>query len=136
LLTDRAGQAPRVDADDADPAGLFQPADKIAGGAPVRRLGRVPFHHHAISHRIGGFVIFGGDAGVADMGKRKGYDLPGIGRVGHDFLVAGHRGVETQLGHAGAGGTEARAEKQGSVGKRKACGRRGGHGGRVPWICG
>jgi hypothetical protein len=47
--------------------------------------------------RGGGFDVFGVGADVADMGKREGDDLAGIGRVGHDFLIAGHRGVEADL---------------------------------------
>src|SRR5690606_20518149 len=41
--------------------------------------------------------IFQIGAGIADMGKGEGDDLAGIGRTGEDFLVARHRGVETDL---------------------------------------
>ena len=34
---------------------------------------------------------------VADVRKGEGDDLPRVGRVGHRFLVTGHRGVEAQL---------------------------------------
>ncbi len=45
------------------------------GRAPVRRLGRVPFHDQAGGDGIGGLVILGGDADIADMGEGEGHDL-------------------------------------------------------------
>ena len=62
------------------------------------------------------------------MGKGEGDDLAGIGGIGHDLLIAGHRGVEDQFRHHLAGCAEALAVKDGSVGKRKAGGRFVGHG--------
>jgi hypothetical protein len=98
--------------------------DEVARGAPVRRLRRVPFHHHALGDRIAGFVILGVHADIADMGEGEGHDLPGIGGVGHDLLVARHRGVEAQLGHAHARRAEPVAVEQGAVGKGEAGGGR------------
>jgi hypothetical protein len=40
-------------------------------------------------------LVVGAD--IADMREGEGDDLPGIGRVGQDFLIAGHRGVEADL---------------------------------------
>ena len=34
---------------------------------------------------------------IADVWKGKGDDLARIGRVGHDFLIPGHRCVETDF---------------------------------------
>jgi hypothetical protein len=48
------------------------------------------------------------DPGVADMGIGQGDDLPRIGWIGENFLIAGQRGIEDHLtdGHAfGADGT-------------------------------
>src|SRR5690606_32068328 len=59
-------------------------------------------------------------ADVADMGEGEGHDLPGIGGVGHDFLVAGHRGVEDQFGHGLARRAEALAVEERSVGQGQA----------------
>jgi hypothetical protein len=100
LLADRAGQPARVEPADGDPARAPPASPTEVARAPVRRLGRVPFHHHALGHRVGGFVILGVHADIADMGEGEGHDLPGIGGVGHDLLIARHRGVEAQLGHA------------------------------------
>jgi len=41
---------------------------------------------------------------IADMREGESDDLPGIGRVGEDLLVARHRGVEADLADGGAGG--------------------------------
>ena len=59
----------------ANPAGLGQPAGQIALRAPVGWFRRIPFDDHARSHRIGRFIVIGVDADIADMRKRKGYDL-------------------------------------------------------------
>jgi hypothetical protein len=37
------------------------------------------------------------DTGIADVRIGQRDDLPGIARVGQDFLIAGHRGVEHHL---------------------------------------
>ena len=135
LLANGAGQAAGVDPAHADAALGGQPLHQIARGAPVRRFGRVPFHDQAGGNRIGRLVIFGGDADVADMREGEGHDLPGIGRIGHDFLIAGHRGVEDQFCHRLAGGAKALSEEHGAVRKGKAGSgagsgllARGGHG--------
>ena len=47
-----------------------------------------------------------GGADIADMGKGEGDDLPGIGRIGQYFLIAGDRCVEAHLAHRGAGGAD------------------------------
>ena len=40
-------------------------------------------------------LVIGAD--IADMREGEGDDLPGVGRVGHHFLIAGHGGVEAQF---------------------------------------
>ena len=49
------------------------------------------------------------DADDADMGKGEGDDLRGVGRVGQDLLVAGHRRVEADLADRRAGRADAEA---------------------------
>ncbi len=80
LLADRTGQAPRVDATDGDTPAPLQPFGQGLRRAPAAGGGRIPFDHHALGHRIGGFVIIGVHADIADMRKGEGHDLPGIGR--------------------------------------------------------
>ena len=55
------------------------------------------------------------DAVVADLGIGHGDDLAAIARIGEDFLVAGHRGVEADLAVDFAVGAEGRAGEHGSV---------------------
>ena len=40
------------------------------------------------------FFVFGVGAGIADVGVGEGNDLFAVGRVGQDFLIAGHGSVE------------------------------------------
>ena len=68
------------------------PAARQLGG-----LGRVPLHHHAGGEGLGGLVVLGVHPDVADVREGEGDDLPGVGGIGHDLLVAGHRGVEAEL---------------------------------------
>ena len=122
LLPDRAGQAARVNAADTDAAALAQPFSQFLRRAPVRWFRRVPFDNHALGHRFGAFVIFGGDAGIADMREGESHDLTGIRGVGHDLLIAGHCGIETQFGHLGAGGAEPLSVKNRSISQSHASG--------------
>ena len=99
LLADGAGQAAGINTADRDAAPCRQPFGQRLDRTPAAGVGGHPFDNHAGGNRIAGFIVFGRGAGVADMGEGKGDDLPRIGRIGHDFLIAGHRRVETQLGH-------------------------------------
>ena len=76
---------------------LFQPAMQVAVLAPVGRLGHIIADNHPEGSGLNGFHIIAIRAGIANMGKGKGDDLSGIGRVSHNFLIAGHRGVEANL---------------------------------------
>ena len=67
-------------------------------------------------HRLDVLVV---GADIADMREREGDDLPGIGGVGEDFLVAGHGGVEADLADRMAGGAEAEAFEHGAVGEHQ-----------------
>src|SRR3546814_5717853 len=49
--------------------------------------------------RIQRFDIIWVRADIADVRKGEIDDLSGIARVGHHFLIAGHRGVEAHLAH-------------------------------------
>ena len=60
------------------------------------------------------------------MGKGKGHNLPGIRRVCHNLLIAGHGGVKAQFCHGLAGGAKAVTVKQGSILHRQTCCRRWG----------
>ena len=52
-----------------------------------------------------GFVVIVIGTDIANMRKGEGDDLSGVGRVGQDFLIPGHRGVEADLTDRGGCGT-------------------------------
>jgi hypothetical protein len=61
--------------------------------------------------RLPRFHILGRDAVVADFGAGHRHDLSRVRRIGQDFLVAGHAGVEHDLASRfsfGAGGLAAK----------------------------
>ena len=57
--------------------------------------------------QVHGFDVVLVGADIPNMRKSEGDDLPGIGGIGEDFLVAGHRRVEADLADRVAGGAEA-----------------------------
>ena len=63
-------------------------------------------HHQAADVGAVGFKIFIRDAVIADEGVGHHHDLLRIGRIGNDFLVADHRGVEDDLADFAAIGSE------------------------------
>ena len=113
LLADQRRQRPGIDAGDGDDAAGFQPIVEVLAGAIVRWLGDVGAEHAAAHARRGGEArrldVVGVGADIADMGEGEGDDLPGIGRIGQDLLIAGHRRVEADLAHRNAGGARALA---------------------------
>ena len=70
----------------------------------------------AMLTRLDVFVV---GADIADVGKREGDDLPGIGRVGEDLLIARHGGVEADLADRVAGRAEAKALEHRAVGQHQ-----------------
>jgi hypothetical protein len=90
-------------------------------------------HDEAACRRGHGLDVLGIGAGVADMGEGEGDDLPGVGRVGQDLLIAGHRGIEADLAHRHGAGAEAAAPEHRAVGKHQCRGGIGrpGAGGEV-----
>ncbi|MNR25521.1 hypothetical protein D3C85_1426760 [compost metagenome] len=62
-----------------------------------------------------GLGIFRVGADVADMRISQGDDLPGIGRVGKDFLITGHGSIEYYLSDGVAVGSDGDAFEQRAV---------------------
>ncbi len=129
LLADARRERARVDAGDADDAALLQPAVEMLGRAVARRTGDRRAQHCAAHARAGGEVrglgVLDVGADVADVREGEGDDLPGVGGIGEDLLVAGHRRVEANLADGRAGGAEADPGNDCSVGQNKSRGRRG-----------
>jgi hypothetical protein len=111
LVANERGEGAGVDAGNADDAARFQPRIEVAARAIVRGLGDVGLQNRAACavrrRHVHGFDVFVVYADVSNMRKREGDDLAGIGGVGEDFLIAGHRGVEAHLADFGAGRAKA-----------------------------
>ena len=74
---------------------------------------------------IDGLDVFLVGADIADMREGEGDDLPGIRRVGEDFLVPRHGGIEADLADRVAGGAQAEALQNHPVGQDQKRGRLG-----------
>ena len=101
LVADQRGQRARIDAGETDDAARLQPFVEVLRRAIIRRRGDGRVQDDAARARrrrhVDGFdVVFVG-ADIADMREGEGDDLAGIGRVGEDFLIARHGGVEADL---------------------------------------
>ena len=125
LFAHNAREPPGIDIGNAHHILVTQILRQGLLGAPVAGIGGRPPHDHARRDRIGGLVVIRIHAGIADMREREGDDLAGIAGIGHDLLVAGHRGVEAQLCRGVANGAEALTVEQRSIGEREAGGRAG-----------
>jgi len=84
--------------------------DRCAQDHPARAGGR---------RQVDGLDILFVGADVADVGKREGDDLARVGRIGEDFLISGHRGVEADLAHRMAGGAKAMTFQHRAVGEHQ-----------------
>lgn len=120
-MPDQRGQSAGVDAGKPDHASAFEPVIEMARGAVVRRAGNGRVQHDAAgAGRCGQIdrldvLVIGAD--IADMGKGEGDDLAGIGGIGQDLLIPGHRGIEADLAHRMAGRAETLAFEHGAVGE-------------------
>ena len=112
---DATGQRAGIDARQTDLAVVLHPFDEFVLRAEVRMRGHFLPHHAADRAKASAFVVFLVRANIADMREGEGDDLAVVGRIGHHFLIAGHRGVEADFAHRAAGGTEALAPDDGAV---------------------
>ena len=123
LLADERGERAGVDAGKSDDAAALEPRIEMPRGAVIRRRGDGGMQNDAARARrrreIDGLDVVLVGADIADMREREGDDLAGIGRIGEDFLVAGHRGVEADLADGVAGGAKAKAFEHGTVGQHE-----------------
>ena len=103
-------QGARIDAAKTDDSAILEPRVKITLGPVIGRAGHRRMDddtpHPGARREIACLDILVIGADVADVGKGKGNDLPRIGRIGEDFLIAGHRRIETDF----ANGRACRAE--------------------------
>ena len=121
LATDHPGQRPRVDSRQADDSPRLEPGVQPSGGSEIGGLGDISAKDGAARagrrRKVDGFDVLLVRSDNADMGESEGDDLAGVGRVGENFLVSGHRGVETHFAHCRAGGADAEGLDRQSVGE-------------------
>ncbi len=75
----------------------------------------------AFNVRVGGFVVGGVGAVVADLRIGEDDNLAGVGRIGEDLLITGQRCIENDLSAAFALGAVAFAPEDAPVFERKNC---------------
>ncbi len=127
LAADQRGQRAGIDAGEADDAARLQPLVEMPGGAVVRGVGDPGAQDHAARarrrrhvHRLDVFLV---GADIADMRKGESDELAGIGGIGENLLITGHRGVEADLADRLAFRAEAKTLQHGAIGKHKQRGR-------------
>ena len=94
FFTQQGGQAAGVDVGDGDGFVAHQIVMQAFGGAEVAVQERQVADNQACGINAAAFFIFNVGAGIADVGVGEGNDLFAVGRVGQDFLIAGHGSVE------------------------------------------
>ena len=119
IFADPGRQCAGIDAGEAYDAARLQPLVEMLGRAIVRGIGDVGLEDDANGAAPGGggqildILVIGAD--IADMREGEGDDLAEIGGIGENFLIAGQRRVETDLGLDHAGGADALALDHGSI---------------------
>ncbi len=92
-------QRPRVDALNADHAvALHERFQRFLGAVVGKALAEFA-PDKAAHERLVALHVVDRHAVVADMRIGHGHDLAVVARIGHDLLVAGHRGVEHHFAH-------------------------------------
>ena len=112
---------------------------QVAGRAEVRREARQVADHESRGEGLTRLDVVDVHADVADVRIRERDDLAGVGRIGEDLLVAGHRRVEDDFARGVALGADRATSEDAAVGKRQHCRRcrrkqrraDGGSGGRI-----
>jgi len=128
-IADARGQRAGINAGKPRHAVGNQPSVQMPRGTVIGRLRDILLHDQPARGGCEGFDIFLIGADIADMGEGEGNDLPGIGRIGQGFLIAGHARVEADLGHRLALGPEAAAPKDAAISQHQAGG--GARGGGI-----
>ena len=121
--SDQPGQRAGVEAGQADPAMVGHPVGEADLRPVIGGLGHRLADDAAERMGVVGLDVVGVGADIADVGKGEGDHLAGKAGVGHDFLVAGHRGVEAEFAHRLPFRSEAPAPRHPAVGEHQRTGR-------------
>ena len=97
FIADDAGDGAGIHLAQAGHIAFLQQLRKRFGIAEVGGLVAVFTNHHAAQGGHAGFAVLIVDAVVADEGVGHQHHLVGIAGIGHDLLIAHHRGIEHQL---------------------------------------
>ena len=116
LLAQDARQLARIDPGDRHDIVGFQVIRQRLRAAEVAHRHRKIAYHQTAGKHLTRFHILGIHADVADMRACQRDDLLAVGRVGEDFLVTGHRGVEHHLADAAARSPDGNAAKHRTIG--------------------
>src|SRR5579862_2353737 len=119
MQADVPHQRTRVDTFDADDTRRFEVITQRLFRTPIRRARQVFFDDEALDVDARGFGVLAIDADVADLRIGHAHDLPLVGRIGENFLVAGHRRVEDDLADRLANRAESVTAKSAPIGKRQ-----------------
>ena len=103
-VTEMAGETTGIDAADAGDPPTNQEGRQVLVAAPTATAPRKVSNDDATTERSPALVVGCSGSVVADVRIREGDDLPRVGRVGDDLLVAGQHRVEHDL----AGGNAVR----------------------------
>src|SRR6266849_11131246 len=97
VIAQKPRERARVDALDPHDALLAHEIFDGDASAPVGGIRAGLFHDEAVDPGPLRLDVFRIDAVVPDEGVRHAHDLPAVGRIGHDLLIARHRRVEADL---------------------------------------
>ena len=119
-VADAPGELAGVDPGDARDAVGAELGIEVGLAAPARAAAGEVAHDHAAAERAPGLEVGQVHAVVPDVRVREGDDLPGVGRVGDDLLVAGEHRVEHDLaGRRRAVGADGLPLERGAVGQHQ-----------------
>ncbi len=123
-----ADQRPGVDPFQPHHAIVGEVVVQLAVGAKIARPPAPLANNETGQVRPGAFHVLGVNAVVADFGVGHGDHLPPVTGVGEDFLIARHRGIETNLAVHLAFGAEGLAGENRTIFQSKFRGLRHGAG--------
>src|SRR5580658_4032287 len=116
-----AHQGARVEIGDDRDVGVGEEGARFFIGAPVAGDAGEFAYGETFDVRLAGFVVGSAGAVIADLGVGENDNLPGIGGIGEDFLIAGNSGIEDYFAGTFGGRTKTPAFEDRSVFQGQDC---------------